>query len=186
MPSAAKHRIRRRAYRQPDRRNGPNRSRRSSMILPTTSPKPNRARANQPSALPRQPGRRVVSSWCHSGQCSPRRGAIIVVVDDSPYNRLSSLRDEHHRTPFPARLRGKDVGEIDFVMVDANIDGCVQTLLSRRSLEERHERVLKMRLDHLSIVLPLLTDADEFTYYERLRVMAVLALDWQRERANPA
>ncbi|MEZ0115616.1 hypothetical protein ABH920_009657 [Catenulispora sp. EB89] len=107
-------------------------------------------------------------------------------MDDSTRDRLSRLWDEHRRAPFPARLRGKDVGEIDFILVDADIAGCVQTLLSRGLLGEWREGVLNTCIGHLSVVLPLLADAVEFAYYERLRVMAELALNWQREQTNPA
>jgi len=88
--------------------------------------------------------------------------------------------------PFPSRLRGKDVGEIDFVLLDADIAGCVQTLLSRGSLDEWRQSTLKTRMSHLSIVLPLLTDEDEKAHYMRLRTMGQLASDWKRDQANPA
>jgi hypothetical protein len=99
-----------------------------------------------------------------------------LAVDDSIRDTLSRLWDEHRGTPFPARLRGKDVGEIDFMLVDADIAGCVHTLLARGSTSSR--AVLQMRINHLSVVLPLLTDDLEFAYYDRLRVMAELAT-WQ-------
>ena len=107
-------------------------------------------------------------------------------MDDSTRDRLSRLWDEHRGAPFPAQLRGKDVDEIDFVLLDADIAGCVQTLLSRGSLGEWREGVLNTCIGHLSVVLPLLTDGGEFTYYERLHVMAELALDSQREQTNSA
>ncbi|GAA2009450.1 hypothetical protein [Catenulispora subtropica] len=107
-------------------------------------------------------------------------------MDDVAPDQLSRLWDDHLRHPFPARLRGKDVGEIDFIMLDADIAGCIQTLLSRGSLDEWRTAVLNRCLGHLAIVLPLLTDEDELAYYDRLRTMAGLALDWQRERANLA
>lgn len=51
-------------------------------------------------------------------------------MDDAAQDRLSSLRDDHYRQPFPARLRVEDIGEGECVMADDNIAGCVQTLLS--------------------------------------------------------
>ena len=65
------------------------------------------------------------------------------------------------------------------------IAGFIEGLLSGL-LDERREAALKRRLNHLSIVLPLLNDANELTYHERLRAMTVLALDSQRGRATPA
>lgn len=67
-----------------------------------------------------------------------------------------------------------------------DIAGCVQTLLSRGSLDGRRESILKMRMDQLSIVLPLLTDEDAHAYYERLHIMGGLASGWQRDGANLA
>lgn len=105
-----------------------------------------------------------------------RGGAIIVIVDEQARDRLSNLWDEHCRARFPARLRIEDVGEIECVMVDEHIAGCIHTLLFHGSLDERREAILKWRLDHLAIILPLLADEAESVYYDRLRVMAELAL----------
>jgi hypothetical protein len=98
-------------------------------------------------------------------------------MDDSARDQLARLWDEHKSTPFPPHLRGKDVGEIDFMLLDADIAGCIQTLLSRGSLDQQRKSILKMRIDHLSIVLPLLTDEDASAYYEQLRTMGELATD---------
>jgi hypothetical protein len=108
-----------------------------------------------------------------------------MVMDDPARDQLARLWDEHLSTPFPPRLRGKDVGEIDFVLLDADIAGCVQTLLSHGSLDEWRESILKTRMGYLSIVLPLLADEDESTYYKRLRTMAQLAADWKHNQGNP-
>ena len=97
-------------------------------------------------------------------------------MDDAARDRLSRLWDDHRRARFPARLLAEDVGGIECVMVDENIAGCIHTLLSRGSLDERREATLTWRLDHLAIILPLLTDEKELAYYDRLRTMAELAL----------
>ncbi|MFI1583974.1 hypothetical protein [Embleya sp. NPDC020630] len=47
-----------------------------------------------------------------------------------PENRLVRLWKEHLRAPFPASFRGVDVESVDFVLLDADIAGLVQTELN--------------------------------------------------------
>ena len=63
------------------------------------------------------------------------------------------------------------------VLLDADVAGCVQTWLSNeRQLDDQRRGVLKSCLADLDRVLPLLKDADEHEYYDRLRRLAQLAL----------
>jgi hypothetical protein len=102
-----------------------------------------------------------------------------MATDDSARDQLERLWGEHKSTPFPPRLRGKDAGKTNFILLDADIAGCVQALLRRRPLDERRQSILNRRMDHLSIVLPLLTDESESAYRERLRIMGQLASNRQ-------
>ena len=85
---------------------------------------------------------------------------------------------EHMSAPFPPRLRGVDIEGVEMVLLDADIAGCVITWLeSGGRLDERRRAWLQRSLDDLDRILPRLEDAEEHAYYERLRSVALLALD---------
>lgn len=68
-----------------------------------------------------------------------------------------------------------DVAGVDMIMLDANIAGCVSSLLSTGSLDQRRQAILEWSIRNLHSVLPLLTVENEIVHYSRLRVMAELA-----------
>ena len=96
----------------------------------------------------------------------------------SPDEALAApLWDEHKQAEFPARLRGEDVAGVDMVMLDADVAGCVDTLMrSQGQLDSRRKDVLAKCLADLNRVLPLLDDDGERRYSERLQELAALAL----------
>jgi hypothetical protein len=47
---------------------------------------------------------------------------------------IRDLWKEHKNAPFPKGFRRKDVSGSDFVMLDANVAGCVDTFLGRGKL----------------------------------------------------
>ncbi len=95
-------------------------------------------------------------------------------MDDAIHDQLSRLWAEHRSAPFPGRLRGLDVADVDTIMIDANIAGCVSSLLSTGPLDQRRQAILKWSIGNLHRVLPLLTGEYEAVYYHRLRAMAEL------------
>lgn len=105
----------------------------------------------------------------------PFRHAIILGVDDAIHGQLSCLWAEHRSALFPGRLRGLDVAGVDMVMLDGDIAGCISSLLSTDSLDQRRRAILKRSIRDLQSVLPLLTVENELAYYDRLRAMAELA-----------
>ncbi|WP_329538055.1 hypothetical protein OG568_58330 (plasmid) [Streptomyces sp. NBC_01450] len=79
------------------------------------------------------------------------------------------------RAPFPAGLRGADRADIDMVMLDADIAGCVSSWLnSGGSLDAARHRGLRNRIAHLDQILPLLNEADDPPYWQRLHRLAQL------------
>ncbi|MEU9370604.1 hypothetical protein AB0D71_39315 [Streptomyces avermitilis] len=85
------------------------------------------------------------------------------------------LWQDHLDAEFPTRLRGAELEGIDMVMLDADIAGCVTTWRNNDgSLETKHLRILRHCITELDKVLPLLTQVEEFRYYERLYQLATL------------
>ena len=88
---------------------------------------------------------------------------------------IEELWKEHESAPFPKGYRGKDVNGIDFVMLDADVAGCVDTFLSRGNLNLFQTAVLGLRYRDLSYVIPILND-EGAEYYWRLERLAELVL----------
>ena len=88
---------------------------------------------------------------------------------------VARLWQDHLDTEFPARLRGAELEGIDMVLLDAGIAGCVTTWRNNGgSLEAEPLRILRDCITELDTVLPLLTQVEEFRYYERLHQLATL------------
>jgi hypothetical protein len=58
----------------------------------------------------------------------------LVMNNKNEEHLINELWQEHLATPFPKKFRGKDINRIDFVMLDADIAGCVTTYLERGNL----------------------------------------------------
>lgn len=89
---------------------------------------------------------------------------------------LARLWDEHMRAAFPAHLRGRAVEGVEMVLLDADVAGCVSSSLSSVLDESRYGVVLQC-IAALEKVLPSIGDEYGSRYYERLRQMAVLAVE---------
>ncbi|WP_238431267.1 hypothetical protein [Streptomyces cavernae] len=91
---------------------------------------------------------------------------------------VARLWQEHLRATFPAGLRGAERAGIDMVLLDAGIAGCVSTWQNNGGVldSERH-RILRDCIADLGQVLPLLNEAEDFRYFQRLRQLAQLVSD---------
>lgn len=89
--------------------------------------------------------------------------------------QMARLWNEHLAAPFPVCLYGQDADGTDFTLIDANIAGCVHTLLTIGSLDGKSKSILAVSLDKLSAALPALTDEEAAAYFQRLRDMGRLA-----------
>ncbi|MDT9690514.1 hypothetical protein Q5762_19645 [Streptomyces sp. P9(2023)] len=114
-------------------------------------------------------------------------------MNETEPDLLARLWAEHLRAPFPPQLRGRDIEGADFVLLDADIAGCVSAALDG-SLDARRRAILLRCRAAVEKVLPALDDENgAVAYYARLRHMAELAggpatpavTPWNAEGAEP-
>jgi hypothetical protein len=90
---------------------------------------------------------------------------------------IEQLWNEHNQTRFPAACRARDIDGVDFVLLDADIAGCVQTFLKRkRTLDPWRMAVLGICYRNARYVLPHL-EPEPRAYFERLEQLAGAVLD---------
>lgn len=88
---------------------------------------------------------------------------------------IEELWKEHVATPFPKGFRAKDVDGIDFVMLDADIAGCIDTFLERGNLNLFQTASLGLCYRHASYVTSILNE-EGAAYFWRLERLAELVL----------
>jgi len=88
---------------------------------------------------------------------------------------IINLWKEHKNAPFPKGFRGKDVSGIDFVMLDADVAGCVDTFIGRGNLNLYQTAILGLSYRNLSYVIPIINDEGK-EYFWRLERLAELVL----------
>jgi len=83
----------------------------------------------------------------------------------------------HRDRWFPPRLRGAEVEDIDVILLDANVAGCVNTWLRGGGrLTPERSRILAACVEDLDKVIGVFTDGEEQYYLEQLRTMAAVVL----------
>jgi hypothetical protein len=95
--------------------------------------------------------------------------------NESEESLIGELWREHLATPFPKGFRAKDVNGIDFVVLDADIAGCVDTFLERGTLNLYQAAVLGLSYRNVSYVIPILNE-EGAAYFWRLERLAELVL----------
>ena len=88
---------------------------------------------------------------------------------------IRDLWKEHRCAPFPKGFGGKDVSGIDFVMLDSDVAGCVDTFLGRGNLNLYQTAILGLSYRNLSYVIPIINDEGK-EYFWRLERLAELVL----------
>ena len=88
---------------------------------------------------------------------------------------INELWQEHLAAPFPKGLRGKDIRGVDFVVLDADIAGCVDTFLERGNLNLFQTASLGLCYRHCGYVTPILNE-EAAAYFLRLERLAELVL----------
>ncbi len=88
---------------------------------------------------------------------------------------ISELWKEHLATQFPKGFRGADLNGIDFVMLDANIAGCVDTYLESGNLNLFQTAMLGLSYRDASYIVPML-NKDAAAYFWQLERLAELVL----------
>ncbi len=91
--------------------------------------------------------------------------------NESEESLIDELWQEHLAAPFPKGFRAKDVNGIDFVMLDANIAGCVDTFLERGTLNLYQAAMLGLSYRDASYVIPILNE-EGAAYFWRLERLA--------------
>lgn len=91
-------------------------------------------------------------------------------------NRLiEQLWSEHQSAAFPQGYRGKDINGVDFVMLDADVAGCVDTFVRRGNLNLFQTAILGLCYRNLTSLLPAFSEEGK-VYYGRLELLAELVL----------
>ena len=95
--------------------------------------------------------------------------------DELTQPSIADLWQEHLDTPFPKGFRGRDLNGIDFVMLDANIAGCVQTFVESGKLNMFQTAMLGLSYRDPTFVLPTI-NKEGFAHFSRLERLAELVL----------
>jgi hypothetical protein len=95
--------------------------------------------------------------------------------DQTDESLIKELWQEHVAAQFPADLYAKSLNEIDFVMLDANIAGCVDTYVERGRLNTYQLAMLGLSYRDATFVLPILNE-EASAYFWRLERLAELVL----------
>ena len=96
-------------------------------------------------------------------------------IESSDILLIRELWQEHVDTPFPKGFRAKDVNGIDFVMLDADVAGCVTTFLKSGNLNLFQTARLGLCYRNARFVVPMLND-EGAAYFWRLERLAELVL----------
>ncbi len=91
-------------------------------------------------------------------------------------NTLTKLWEAHRADRFPKELAGKEINGIDLVLLDADIAGCIMTVIgSAGRIDGGKAEILRECLKDLNNVITGLNDNGK-RHYERLKRMAELVL----------
>jgi hypothetical protein len=96
---------------------------------------------------------------------------------------IEDIWQEHREATFPSVCRGHDVDGIDFVILDADIAGCVSSYLRRRELDLWRTAVLGVCYRNVSYVLGRMP-VEGRDHFERLERLARMVLDAVREQTK--
>jgi hypothetical protein len=88
---------------------------------------------------------------------------------------IKDLWEEHLATPFPVGFGAKDVNGIDFVMLDADIAGCVSAFISRGNLNLKQAARLGLCYHDSLFVMSVINEKGQ-EYFWRLGRLAELVL----------
>lgn len=103
-------------------------------------------------------------------------------------NLIEELWQEHMDAKFPKGYRAKDINGIDFVMLDADIAGCVTTFLKSGRLDIQQTATLGLCYHNAAFVIPILNEegAAYFWRLERLAELVLRALTQSSDKHIPS
>lgn len=105
----------------------------------------------------------------------PAKGISQIMKTKADEVLIRNLWKQHKCAPFPKGFGGKDVSGIDFVMLDSDVAGCVDTFLDRGNLNLYQTAILGLSYRNLSYVIPIINDEGK-EYFLRLERLAELVL----------
>ena len=95
--------------------------------------------------------------------------------EETPSETIRVLWQEHEAARFPAKLRGRDLDGVDFVMLDADIAGCVDSFMKHSKLTVFQAATLGLCYHNSSQVISVLYE-EGAEYFWRLSRLAELIL----------
>lgn len=90
---------------------------------------------------------------------------------------VERLWAQHLARPFPPDLRGVAVGDVEVVLLDADIAGFISSWLGSGRLDRNRQRVLAQCMDEARRLATLLTDSTDAAYFAGLQGLARAVLD---------
>ncbi len=84
----------------------------------------------------------------------------------------------HNGTSFSDGYSDESIRGIDLVMLESDVSGCIHVFLDRGKLDQHRRGVLYACIDDLTIVTLELGYTWAGSYFERLRRMAVMIVDY--------
>lgn len=88
---------------------------------------------------------------------------------------IKFLWKEHLETAFPENFRGEDIDGIHFVLLDADIAGCVSSFIDSGNLNLYQTAILGLCFRDIEYILHIL-DKEEIEYFQRLGRLSELVL----------
>ncbi len=96
-------------------------------------------------------------------------------MEKERFDEINELWNEHAEIQFPSKFAGKDVNNIDLVLLDSNIVGCVISFLENKNLNLYQTAILGLSYKNVSFIMPILNEAGA-EYFWRLERLAELLL----------
>jgi hypothetical protein len=118
---------------------------------------------------------------------SPRRTWWLMTQNLNSEDRkqeIARLWQEHCSEPFPRGLAGIRINDIELVLLDSGISGCVSTFLGNGTLEPWKIALLGLAFKDLFVVLPAINKIGSI-YFRLLGRLADLVLTEVFEQTRP-
>lgn len=106
------------------------------------------------------------------------------MTDEERLELIRELWEEHNAASFPKGLRGLSMENRDFVMLDADMAGCISTFLSRKTLDTWRLSLLALDFYHVHNISSALHD-EAVSYFWRLGRIAELIFEHHVAAGRP-
>ena len=97
---------------------------------------------------------------------------------------IAKLWSDHYAAPFPKECAGEQIEDIDLVLLDADVTGCISVFLQNGGkLDHWRTAILGLCYRHLAIVVRNLSGEAQ-GYFWRLETLAGLVLEAVRDETR--